>query len=338
MSTLLRSMRRRSAFTLIELLVVIAIIAILIGLLLPAVQKVREAAARSTSTNNLKQIGLAFHGSNDTFGLLPHGGNGGAAFNFGFHSPRIVGSGSWGTQILPFMEQDAYFRLVDIGSITPITSNNYSGGGASAYMNSTPQLVQALNTTIKPYLCPGRGRGIGFKTGGNQPGPVSDYAVNNRIYSGNWFGRTDNVGPNEGGGGCCGANPVLKRTIQGIGDGSSNTIIMGIKALRPNIYNNPNDSNWDEGILRGDWGGNSRGGRNGNDNEVIGGVTLRSCKPIVQDNPNADFADNWGSNFAGATLFGMGDGTVRGVTYNVARQNLNAALNPSDGQTLSLDN
>ncbi len=122
------SPRSRSAFTLIELLVVIAIIAILIGLLLPAVQKVREAAARLQGQNNLKQIGLAIQNHHDSQNRLPDPGAGAATPTVGAGSANQPGP--WTFQILPYIEQQAIFQ------------------GATAW-NTTP---------LKGYMCPGRGR------------------------------------------------------------------------------------------------------------------------------------------------------------------------------------
>jgi prepilin-type N-terminal cleavage/methylation domain-containing protein/prepilin-type processing-associated H-X9-DG protein len=102
-------MRHRRGFTLIELLVVMAIIAILIGLLLPAVQKVREAAARIQCRNNLKQIGLALHNFHDQMDHLPSGYTDTGVWP----SPDVGPGWGWAAQILPYVEQDNLYRQID---------------------------------------------------------------------------------------------------------------------------------------------------------------------------------------------------------------------------------
>jgi prepilin-type N-terminal cleavage/methylation domain-containing protein len=185
-------MRRRNGFTLIELLVVIAIIAILIGLLLPAVQKVREAAARSKSSNNIKQISLAVHNFNDAYqGKLPQ------LTDVGTNGPTGLGMQSFFFNILPYVEQDNVYRLFNKASVS--TYYAQTSGAAQTIIPTflSPADSTASNGSVQSVTTPAGGTGYYATT---------SYAANGMVF-----------GSNAGG---------LPRTFV---DGTSNTIMVAEK-------------------------------------------------------------------------------------------------------------
>src|SRR6187200_1622840 len=141
-----RSYRSRVGFTLIELLVVIAIIAILIGLLLPAVQKVREAAARMQCSNNLKQLGIAMHSYHDANQALP-----------AVMGPSGCCWGTWVILIMPYIEQENAYKLYQNWGGSDTVNSNFPAPGVAG---TFPRYGAAPNTTnvtarrYKTFTCP----------------------------------------------------------------------------------------------------------------------------------------------------------------------------------------
>jgi prepilin-type N-terminal cleavage/methylation domain-containing protein len=352
----LRITPRTAAFTLIELLVVIAIIAVLIGLLLPAVQKVREAANRSKSTNNLKQIVLAMHNYQDNRGVLPNNGTQeytwwafGPPWNANPPRPAMAEGCNWMYKILPYIEQ----------------SNLYNSW--------------SFTNPIPTYLDPGR-PGTGLSTTPYNPGggwdgirlagPVTDYAGNALV-----LGTAMNTGPDGTVGPWYSGNPgdwnKFNRRLDTIGDGTSNTMLVGTKALSTQVYNRrgPGEFSFSNGALMnnyddpiteaGIWNdmGTMRahsadtiewmaGSAAGDPNDPYlnwAGVTkettqnwLRWTFEIVQDRRDLDAYNRFGGPYAGGALFGMGDGSVRTVTYTNDYRRTIPLMTPNEGRMTDL--
>ena len=311
----------RTGFTLIELLVVIAIIAVLIGLLVPAVQKVREAANRTSCLNNLHQIAIATHNYHDTQGKFPTGGH---LSDFVGDRPT-KGTTLW-TQLLPYIEQDNLQNEWDRDD----NRNNVKGG-----RNATQAQI------IKILLCPSD----------RLEDPVSEYKVGTAYWS--WgFYALSSYGGNAGKRSVWtgGAPDYPRMTRDGIfwidsrvrfadiSDGTSNTFLFGERYHHDPEYDRLHADLWPVSsavAVWGRWGFTAGAG-------MMANVTLHTAAPINYQMPlDGDFSNledraaAFGSGHPGGANFAFADGHVQFLSDSMSLSTLQALSTRRGGEVVS---